>query len=87
MIQQPEGLDKSKVLVRVGSHRAGHKLERFLGYHPQYWYNLWVSYQCAEVPASKIGEVAEITGITKARIKEPAKWHPCWSTGIARQPA
>jgi hypothetical protein len=69
------------ILVRVGSHRARHRLAQAIGAKIQSWYSFYHSGYLAEVPPDKLADAVAITGITKANIKDLERRHPCisWS--------
>ncbi len=54
------------IFVRVGSHRAHDKLKSMLGYRPRNYFSWDRSGYWAEIPAARLAEAREITGITKA---------------------
>lgn len=67
--------DTEMTFVRVGSHRAGEKLRRYLGgadrdYKLDYHYTWETGGNLVPVPASKLAGARAITGITKAKLKD-----------------
>jgi len=71
-----EILERGKVLVKCGSHRARHKLERLLGYTPQAYYSFYARNHAYEVPADKLDSALAIKGVTKSR--KMYKIFPTW---------
>jgi hypothetical protein len=68
-----------EVFVRVGSHRAGHRLERLLGASPPMYFT-WETGGClALISAAHLAGARGIPGITKYRHPAGADgpW-PCW---------
>jgi hypothetical protein len=67
-----------EVFVRTKSHRARHKLDALLGYHPPYYWTWEDGGEFAKIPADKLDEARKIKGITKAR-KKPEDLCACWT--------
>lgn len=66
------------VIVRVGSHRARHKLYALLGVSElQWYYNFEDGNNFAAIPTDCLAEARTITGVTLARPK--GKLFKCWS--------
>jgi hypothetical protein len=66
------------VFVRVGSHRASSKLTQALGYDPPKYFSHYHAGQLAPIPEARLAEALAIKGITRARVKDPERWHKCW---------
>lgn len=73
-------LKEDEVLVRIGSHRALHKLKGLLGYHPQCYYSFFQpGKNWAAIPRERLEEARSIKGITKSKWSDDIR--PCikWS--------
>lgn len=58
------------VYVKCASHRAREKLTSLLGYKPQSYYNMAVSYHLYEIPEGVLTDALKIKGVSKGKMKE-----------------
>lgn len=67
------------VIVRAGSHRARHKLDRLCPGSPDYyvWRNGGATHYQV-IPADQLSAALSITGVTAGRLKAGERLCPCW---------
>ena len=64
--------------VRLGSHRAHDKLARLLGFVLPVYFSHYHAGNLAEIPEDRLTDALQITGISRANVRDPEKWHKCW---------
>lgn len=74
-------MNAKMMFIRAGSHRCRDKIRRALGRKPQSWYSFYEN-QAIEIREDEWPLVKDITGVTRARIAQPDKLHPCWPVDV-----